>query len=517
MHCPLAKYFLSLCAIIILLTSSCRAGQLTLEQVKAAITELEKLTDNEIRVTGIPGIAIAVVFKDQVIFAKGFGVREVGEASPVDADTVFQLASVSKPIASTVVAALVGEGLITWDSRISDLDPGFQMHDAWVTREITIRDFFCHRSGLPDHAGDLLEDIGFTREEVLHRLRYQKPDSSFRAGYAYTNFGMTEGAIGAAKAAGKEWEEVSEEKLYTPLGMTSTSSRYRDFVERKNRALGHIKIDGKWLHKYQREPDAQSPAGGVSSSVNDVAKWMRLQLANGKYEGKEIVKKEALAETHHPQMLTGFSPLDGLPSFYGLGWNVSYDEEGRLRLSHSGAFDLGAATTVALVPGDDLGIVVLTNAFPTGVAEGLAGTFLDYVLHGKPTRDWLALYKQAISQLVQAEASHVTDYSNPPGSSAPPATNAAYVGTYRNDFFGEIAIIETQGGLAIVQGPKKMTFPMTHWNRDTFTYLSQGESSVGTAGITFTMGPDNMARRVSVENLNIHGEGTFERMSKDNE
>jgi CubicO group peptidase (beta-lactamase class C family) len=512
MLCAIAKYSISLSAII-LSAPFCCADELTLEQVKAATTELEKLAESELRATGIPGIAIAVVFKDQVVFAKGFGVREVGEASPVDADTVFQLASVSKPIGSTVVSALVGEGLLSWDSRISDLDPGFEMQDAWVTREITVRDFYCHRSGLPDHAGDLLEDLGFEREAILHRLRYQKPDTSFRSGYAYTNFGMTEGAVAAAKAAGKEWEDVSEERLYKPLGMTSTSSRYKDFVERENRALGHVQIDGKWVQKFQRDPDAQSPAGGVSSSANDLTKWMRLQLADGKFDGKEIVNKDALAQTHHPHMLTGFSPLDGLPGFYGLGWNVSYDQEGRLRLSHSGAFDLGAATTVVLVPSKDFGIVVLTNAFPFGVAEGLASTFVDYALYGKPTQDWLAVYKQAFSQIHQAETSHIGNYSKPPTSPSPAAANPAYLGTYSNEFFGEIGIIEKEGGIAIVQGPKEMTFPMTHWDRDTFTYETEGENSVGTAGVTFTMGPDNKARRVLVENLNIRGQGIFDRVS----
>jgi CubicO group peptidase (beta-lactamase class C family) len=124
MHSSLAKHSITLSAIIVM-ASPCWGGQLTLEQVRAATAELEKLTENEIRVTGIPGIAIAVVFEDQVVYAKGFGVREVGEASPVDADTVFQLASVSKPIGLTVVAALVGEGALSWDSRISDLDPAF--------------------------------------------------------------------------------------------------------------------------------------------------------------------------------------------------------------------------------------------------------------------------------------------------------------------------------------------------------------------------------------------------------
>jgi CubicO group peptidase (beta-lactamase class C family) len=223
MRCPLAKYFASLSAII-LSAPPCWADELSLEKVKGATTELEKLTENEMRTTGIPGIAIAVVFKDQVVFAKGFGVREVGEASPVDADTVFQLASVSKPIGSTVIAVLVGEGLLSWDSRISDLDPGFEMHDAWVTREITVRDFYCHRSGLPDHAGDLLEDLGFTREEILRRLRYQKPNTSFRSGYP-THAGMTEGAI---SAAARRKGMGGPLKLYKPLFLKPDKLTVRD-------------------------------------------------------------------------------------------------------------------------------------------------------------------------------------------------------------------------------------------------------------------------------------------------
>ncbi|HEY5814505.1 MAG TPA: serine hydrolase domain-containing protein, partial [Terrimicrobiaceae bacterium] len=361
-----------------LLASICLGDELTLERVEFAASQLEKLTEKELTDTGIPGIAIAVVFKDQVVFAKGFGVREVGDASPVDADTVFQIASLSKPVGSTVIAALVGEGVLSWDSQISDLDPAFELRDAWVTRELTVKDLYSHRSGLPDHAGDLLEDLGCSRTEILHRLRYQKSAASLRASYAYTNFGVTEGALAAAKASGKGWEEISEEKLYEPIGMTSTSSRYADFVARKNRALGHVKIDGHWVQKHWRDPDAQSPAGGVSSSVNDLAKWMRLQLASGKFAGKQLISKEALAQTHQPVILTGFSPVDNLPNFYGLGWNVRYDGEGRLSLSHSGAFVLGAATAVMLLPAEQLGVVILTNAFPLGVAEALGMTFLDY-------------------------------------------------------------------------------------------------------------------------------------------
>jgi CubicO group peptidase (beta-lactamase class C family) len=337
-------------------------SHVTSEQVTHAVQELEKLAQKQIQENVLPGIAITVVFQDKAVYAKGFGVRDVNTRQPIDADTVFQLASVSKSIGSTVVAELVGEGKITWDSKLSALDPAFAMFDPWVTREITIRDMYAHRSGLPEHAGDLLEDPGFTRAEILHRLRYQHADSSFRSHYAYTNFGITEGGVAAAKAYGLDWEKASEEKLYRPSGMASTSSRYADFVARRNKALGHVLVDGKWVQKFKRDPDAQSPAGGVSSSVNDVARWMRLQLANSKFDGKQIVDEKALVETHYPNMLTGFSPFTGLPGFYGLGWNVSYDEQGRLRLNHSGAFALGAATHVNLVPTEQLGIVVLTNA-----------------------------------------------------------------------------------------------------------------------------------------------------------
>src|SRR6476469_393203 len=180
---------------LVLLAPFCVAAPeksgVTSEQVTHAVQKVEKLAQKQIDQNAVPGLAIAVVFQDKIVYAKGFGVRDANTKTPVDADTVFQLASVSKPIGSTVVAELVGEGKITWDSKLIVLDPAFEMSDPWVTREITVRDMYAHRSGLPDHAGDLLEDIGFTRSEILFRLRYQRPDSSFRSHDAYTNFGMT--------------------------------------------------------------------------------------------------------------------------------------------------------------------------------------------------------------------------------------------------------------------------------------------------------------------------------------
>lgn len=423
---------------------------------------------------------------------------------------MFQLASISKSVGSTVVASLVGEGLVSWDSRLSDLDPEFAMYDPWVTREVTIRDMYSHRSGLPEHAGDLLEDLGFTRQQVLHRLRHQPPASSFRSAYAYTNFGPTAAAVAAANITGETWADLSEARLYRPLGMDSTSSRFADFMARPNKALGHVLKEGKWVHERQREPDAQSPAGGVSSSVNDMAKWMRLQLSGGKHGGRQLVAENALAEAHKPHMLTGFSPFDGLPGFYGLGWNVRYDAQGRLRLGHSGAFAMGAGTNVSLVPAEELGIVILSNGSPTGVPEGIATTFIDRALYGESTQDWLSIYKDVIAQMTQAQ-DLTPEHAIEPTQSTPALPDEAYLGTYSNALYGNVEVIEGNDGLAIVQGPKEMMFAIKHFDRDTFTYITQGESAVGTAGIYFHIGADGKATEVTIENLDIDGQGKFTR------
>jgi CubicO group peptidase (beta-lactamase class C family) len=284
-------------------------------------------------------------------------------------------------------------------------------------------------------------------------------------------------------------------------------------LSRERKALGHVLVNGKWIQEFKRDPDAQSPAGGVSSSVNDLAKWMRLELADGKFDGRQIVDAKALSVTHSPQILTGFSPLNGLPTFYGLGWNVSYDTDGRLHLGHSGAFALGAATAILLVPAEHLGIVVLTNAYPIGIAESLAFTFTDLALYGKATQDWLALFKEVFSNPSAIGLSPGTDYSKPPVSATPALPNGAYVGNYTNELYGDIQIIERDDGLFIVEGPRELTLPLKHYDRDVFTCETEGENSNGATGVVFTVGADGKATALVVEDLDLQGQGMFKRRS----
>lgn len=495
------------------MASSTPSPLVTPEQLATAIAAVDKLAQKQIDENVVPGLSISIVHGDKVVYSKGFGVREVNKPDKVNADTVFQLASVSKSISSTVVAALVGEGKVTWDSRINDLDPGFELQDAWVSRQLTIKDLLAHRSGLPEHAGDLLEDIGYPRAHILHQLRYQKPGSSFRSKWEYTNFGYTEGVLAAARSVNSDWGDVASEKLFKPLGMNSTSTRFADFMANPDRAMGHILVNGAWVHGPQREPDAQSPAGGCASSANDMAKWLRLQVGNGKFDGRQVIDAEALAETHHPQIFTQFNMGNGLPCFYGLGFNVSYDQQGLLQIGHSGAFCMGAATNVTMIPAETLGICVLTNAYPIGLAEGLSMTFTDTALHGKTSRDWLALFKKVFSDPALLGIVKGFDYSKPPAIPAAAMSNATYVGRYANEFYGDLEVIEKDDGLLLVLGPKKMTFPMKHYDRDTFTYTAVTENLDGAGGLRFAIGEDGKAASLLVENLDVAEQGPFKRIA----
>ncbi|MET7732021.1 serine hydrolase [Streptomyces sp. NPDC005402] len=484
--------------------------QLTRAEVENAVSRLDDVVQDAMRRTGVPGVAVGVVHDDKVLYLKGFGLRTAGMKDRVGPDTVFQLASVSKPIASTVVAAAVGEKTVGWDDPVVGHSSGFALKDPWVTRHVTMADLFSHRSGLPDHAGDLLEDLGYDRSYILDHLRHE-PLAPFRAHYAYTNFGLTEAAVATARAAGTSWEKLSVDKLYRPLGMDSTSSSFADYEKADNKAALHVKTGEAWHAEHVRNPDAQSPAGGVSSTARDMTKWLRLQLGNGKFEGRQVVDADALEQTHVPHMVSEppHSPA-GRTGFYGLGWNVSYDDQGRLKLGHSGGFALGAATNVALLPSEKLGIVVLTNGEPIGVPEAISTTFLDTAQTGGPTVDWLKFLGPLFQQTLHAEHSKV-DYSKPPASPAPAKANSAYTGTYANDYYGPMTVSTQGGGLTMQLGPKKQRFALRHYDGDTFSYSTTGEMSVGLSGVTFTVGSGGRADKVRVENLDTTGLGTFTR------
>ena len=475
-----------------------------------AVKDLPRVVQDILARSQVPGMAVAVVIDGKTVLAQGYGMREVGQPAPVDAQTVFQIASISKSLSATVAAIEVSRGTVSWDDPVARYLPGFALSSRYVTQHGAIGDFFAHRSGLPGTAGDDLEDLGYKRDEVLARLRLL-PLDAFRTSYHYANFSTTIGAQAVAKAAGVQWDQLADERLFKPLGMTSTSYRYQDFMARGNRAVLHAYQHGVFVPQGQRNADEQAPAGGVSSTVGDLAQWLKLLLADGKFQGKQIAASSALLPALSPQSFSARAhSLDARSGFYGYGFNVNTELGGRPSMGHSGAFLMGTGTSFKIVPSAGIGIVVLTNGAPVGAAESVAATFIDTALYGKPTRDWYAAYHGAMQGFFapQADLSGKT----PPATRAPAKPLAQYVGDFNNPYYGAAQIRQTDGGLSLTLGPRKLQFALTHWDGDTFAFAPIGEAELvdSRASIVFQM-DHGQARDFLIRFYDDSGQGRWSR------
>ncbi|MCU1572272.1 MAG: serine hydrolase, partial [Micrococcaceae bacterium] len=484
-------------------------------KIDNAVGKLDDFIKDAMDRTGLPGMAVGVVYRDEVVYSKGFGVREVGKPEPISPDTVFLLASVSKPLASMVVAGVAGRKIIQWTDPVIDHNKNFALKDDYVTRSATFADLLSHRSGLKTGSGDLLEDLGFDRAYILAHLN-QEPLDAFRSSYNYSNFGYTEGGQAAADAMNMSWEDLAEEILFNKLGMSASSYRHSDYEKAPNKAIIHVPLGNKeWAAKYSRDADAEAPAGGASSSLKDLTQWLRLQLGNGSYKGEPVIDPDALQTTRVPHAISGPASAPAARShFYGLGWNVSYDDQARVQLGHSGAFNLGTATAVTMLPGEQLAIVALTNGRPQGIPEAVNAAFMDTAQHGSPTVDWLPFARDAFQHADEAGKPQI-DYTKPPPAPSPAQSNNAYTGTYDNSYYGPLTVLEQGGKLAMTMGPseKATTFPLTHFDGDTFSFDSIGENANGLAGALFKGSDSGPSPSVTLDFYDKTGLGTFIRSS----
>jgi hypothetical protein len=240
---------------------------------------------------------------------------------------------------------------------------------------------------------------------------------------------------------------------------------------------------------------------------------MRLELGNGKFEGEDLIDKGAIKETHLPIIMSGHHPITHDAGFYGLGWTIEYGPHGVV-WGHAGAFSTGARTLVNLIPSQQLGIVVLSNAFPTGVPEGLVNDFFDIVFDGKPSRDWTTDWNKIFDSLFgRAAEAAVARYGTPPVSRSPALPLSAYAGTYINDYLGRIQVIEAGGGLTLRLGPDgKKNFSLKHFDRDIFTFTAVPEMPDVPSPLAFTIGPDKKASVLTIEDLNGLGQGVLRRV-----
>ena len=480
-------------------------------QIERAVAALDGMARKVMETTGLPGLAVAVTAHGRTVYAKGFGVRRVGEPAAVDGDTVFQVASLSKSITGTIIARQVGRGIVAWDTPITRHLPWFALSDPWVTARVTLGDLMAHRSGLADHAGDDLEDLGFDRRAVLERLRLH-PLAAFRASNHYTNMGPTLAGEAVAAASGADWESLADEALFRPLGMASTSMRFSDFRARANRADGHMKLNGRFEPLMVRMPDVQAAAGGVSSSVRDMARWMAMVLDQGRFEDRTIIEPAALLPAITAQSATKQTHAPtARPGLVGFGFNVGIGASGRTTLSHSGAFYLGTGTTFTMIPSARVGIVVLSNGWPIGAVEALAMEFTDLVQHGRVTYDWKAAFAGMMAPLM-APSGELAGQAAParPRAAQPLAT---YASRYSSDYLGSMALDVQDGALVMTIGPAGTRYRLEHWDGDRFVMplLNENAAQGSRSIVDFHRDGTGPAGAVTVEFWNKSGLGTFRR------
>jgi len=418
--------------------------------------EIDRLVARTMAAFSVPGVAIGIVKDGKLVYAKGYGVRELGQAATVNADTSFAIGSISKAFTTAALAMLVDEGKIHWDDRVIDYLPEFRMADPFVTREFTIRDLLTHRSGLRIGAGDLLfvTPTDFTRQDLIHALRFLKPVASFRSQFAYDNLLYVVAGEVVAAASGQSWEDFVTARILAPLGMKScavTSSRLPDRI---NVAEPHVVVDGKLGRVARLEIPLVGPAGGIQCNVTGMAQWVATQLAHGKTpNGSTLFSAEQSEEMWAAQ--TPLRPRGRLAeltrthfSAYGLGWGLD-DFDGYKRVSHNGGLP-GMVTHVSLIPELDLGVVVLTNQQEGFALASIAMPILE-AYAGAPRHDWVASTLAAKADRTQQI--HAADLATAPEADAASGVAAqdldAYVGTFADPWRGTATVSGGASGLRL--------------------------------------------------------------------
>jgi CubicO group peptidase (beta-lactamase class C family) len=443
----------------------------------------------------VPGLAIAVVKDGRVLVARGFGVRRLGDATPVDAHTDFQIASNTKAFTTALLAQLVDSGRIAWDDPVTKYLPWFQLSDPWVTREFTIRDLVTHRSGLGLGGGDLVWwHSDYDQAEVVRRLRAAKPVTSFRSTYAYDNVLYIAAGLVVEAVTGKAWKDVLRDRILAPLGMTETAADIA-LMSGSNAAAPHARIDGRLQVVPLDTINNTLPAGGIVSNVTDLAKWMIARLDSGALPGgQRLFSARQAKEMWSSQTILGIGdfapPFAALrPNFaaYALGWSLR-DYHGRKIVTHTGGL-AGMTSRTLLVPEERLGIVLLTNA-ETPIITALPYQILDTFL-GAPPTDWITRFhddqlkgQAAVDSVVRAAA------TSRDSASHPSLALAKYAGRYSDALYGDVTIA-MEGDHLVLRFSHSPAFvgDLSYWQHETFK-ATWRIRNLADAYVTFTVKPD---------------------------
>ncbi len=476
-------------------TGKCLALALAAAAVCAA-QDVDALVERARKEFDVPGIAVAIVKDGKVVLEKGYGVRRIGQPEPVTAHSLFRIASNTKAFTSAALGILVDEHKIKWTDHVAERMPGFKMYDPYVTREITVTDLLVHRSGLGLGEGDLMffPPSNLTRQQILERLRFLKPATSFRSGYAYDNLLYLVAGQLIPAVTGTSWDDFVRQRIFMPLGMTHSGTSTETLLKTADVAIPHARVNGKLEPLPHENVDNNAPAGSIVSCVSDLAKWVTVQLDRGKMANGRLFSEaqSRMMWTGQTILPIGSGPEALRPNFYeyGLGWFLR-DYRGKRVVFHTGVL-AGYVSRVLMVPDLKLGVIVLTNQEEEGAHSAIAWSVVDHYL-GAPQTDWIKIFAD-ISRREAAEAAAAVNQTGGKRNAGSPASLplARYAGRYQDAWYGDIVVAEQGGKLTIdFTHSKQLMGDLEHWEGDTFVAHWRDRSLGADAFVTFALRPDH--------------------------
>jgi CubicO group peptidase (beta-lactamase class C family) len=475
-----------------------------------------------------PGMAITIVERGKAPVVRTYGVRRMGEATKVDEQTMFSMGSTTKAFTSAVLAMLVDEGKLSWDSKVVDLLPGFRMYDPYTSSEMTVRDLLVHRSGLGLGAGDLMfvPETTLTRAQIVEKLRYIKPATSFRSGYAYDNMLYVVAGQLIEAVCKDTWENVVRQRILAPLQMehTSTSSTTPSGA---NKGWPHARVSSEIRGAGPMTPlpkqmsfDNSAPAGSLNAGIVDVARWLELQLSRGLDPRSNV---RLFSEAQSREMWTGQTliPVSQNPKSlelaqanfraYGLGWGYS-DYRGQPIISHGGGV-LGSVALVVIVPGKDVAFAMMTNSEETSALAAIQYRLLDHYL-GLSSSDWIGalndLRKSRIAKGQEVLAAATTG-TPAQGGKGPSLSLDKYAGNYRDDWYGNVAIEKGADGLSIrFEHTPAFVGKLEHVQYDTFRTRWADRTLTEDAYVTFALQPDGSIGTMTMKAISPLADFSFD-------
>ena len=410
---------------------------------------LDTYTTRALQEWNLPGVAVCIVKNGKVVLAKGFGVKELGKTDKVDENTLFMIGSNTKAFTATALAILDKEKKLSLDDKVTKWIPDFRLDNKMAGEQAIIRDLLCHRIGFQTFQGDFTYwTSNLSRKEVIEKMGHIKAAYPFRTTWGYTNAAfLTAGEI-IPKATGIQWEDFVKQRIFDPLGMSSTLALSKDYPNAPNKCTPHTIVYGKLMKIPVSNIDNLGPAGSISSSVNDMSKWMIMQLDNGKYNGNQVVPASVISQTRVPHSILGNGGTmfnKGHFALYGLGWFME-EYSGRKVVSHTGGVN-GFVTSVTLVPEENLGIIVFTNTDQNLFYEALKWEILDSYL-GNPYRNYSKVYLGISNRNVAVENNkHKILQDSAALQLKTELPSIAYTGKYTNDVYGEMSVVQESGEL----------------------------------------------------------------------